>query len=196
MGQANSIDDWQRALRYGIGADGRGLVIMPSQHFSKMSDSDLGSLIAHLQAQPQVDNELPPREISFLATVLIGANQLEVAPALIGDSPVPQNISPEPSVEYGEYLTTIATCQDCHASNFAGNTDPNTGPTGPNLTPGGELAGWQQSDFINALTTGETPSSRQLDPEQMPWMYYQFTDEELSAIWLFLESLPALPTNN
>jgi hypothetical protein len=31
-----------------------------------------------------------------------------------------------------------------------------------------------------------------LDPEFMPWLYFlKMTDDELNAIWLYLESLPA-----
>lgn len=62
----------------------------------------------------------------------------------------------------------------------------------PNLTPGGELAAWSEEDFFKTMRTGITPSGHQLDVE-MPWMYYgRMTDEELRAMWLYLQSLPAL----
>jgi hypothetical protein len=63
--------------------------------------------------------------------------------------------------------------------------------TALNLTPGGELAGWTQADFITTLRTGVTPGGRVLSDE-MPWTYVgQMTDDELEAIWLYLQSLPA-----
>jgi len=62
----------------------------------------------------------------------------------------------------------------------------------PNLTPGGELAFWSEQEFFTTIRSGQTPSGRQLT-EDMPWKHYsQMTDEELSAIWLFLQSLPKL----
>ena len=195
VGERYALEDWVRAIRFGIGGDDRGLVVMPSQHFSHMSDGDLGAIIAYLQTVPSVNNKVPPRQVSLMATIFIGAGQLDVSADLIAGDPSPQDISPGSTVEYGEYLTTIATCQDCHAGNFAGNSDPNAGPTGPNLTPGGELHGWGYRDFVDALRTGVTPGGRQLDPDQMPWQFYQFSDQELEAIWLFLQSLPELPTN-
>ena len=39
-----------------------------------------------------------------------------------------------------------------------------------------------------------TPSGHQLDPEFMPWENYKvFYDDELKAIWLYLQYLPELP---
>jgi hypothetical protein len=46
-----------------------------------------------------------------------------------------------------------------------------------NLTPGGELAGWSEEQFISAMRSGVTPSGRAMS-ETMPWQYVgQMTDE-------------------
>ncbi|NIW44030.1 MAG: hypothetical protein GWN30_04445, partial [Gammaproteobacteria bacterium] len=64
-----------------------------------------------------------------------------------------------------------------------------------NLTPGGELKGWSEADFINTIRTGVTVDGRTLN-EVMPWRYIgQMTDEELQAIWLYLQSIPPLEQN-
>ena len=61
-----------------------------------------------------------------------------------------------------------------------------------NLTPGGDLGKWTEADFIQALRTGETPEGRRLDNEKMPWRSIgQLTDDELGALWLYLQSLPS-----
>jgi hypothetical protein len=70
-------------------------------------------------------------------------------------------------------------------------------PPGPNLTPGGELGNWSEADFMAALRSGQTPSGKTLDPEQMPWTSFSnMTDSELQAIWAYLSTLPALPDNS
>ncbi len=68
-------------------------------------------------------------------------------------------------------------------------------PTAANLTPGGELANWSEKAFIDTLRNGFTPSGKQLDPQYMPWTTFgQMTDDELKAMWLYLQSLPAKET--
>ncbi|MGZ9235832.1 MAG: c-type cytochrome, partial [Anaerolineales bacterium] len=55
------------------------------------------------------------------------------------------------------------------------------------------LGFWEEEDFVNAMRTGLTPGGHQLDPEFMPWpSYSKFYDEELKAMWLYLQSLPKL----
>lgn len=42
------------------------------------------------------------------------------------------------------------------------------------------------------LRTGVTPYGKALDPEFMPWdVYANMTDEELKALWMYLQSLEA-----
>jgi len=62
----------------------------------------------------------------------------------------------------------------------------------PNLTMGGEMHAWSEADFITTLRTGVTPGGKQLK-DVMPWKYFgQMTHDELKAVWLYLQSLPAL----
>jgi hypothetical protein len=47
---------------------------------------------------------------------------------------------------------------------------------------------------MNTIRTGKTPGGHELDPNFMPWKdYRQFYDDELKAIWLYLQSLSKLP---
>ena len=62
----------------------------------------------------------------------------------------------------------------------------------PNLTPGGELAAWSEQGFFTTMRTGMTPEGRILN-DDMPWKYFgQMSDDELRAVWMYLQSLPAL----
>jgi len=41
------------------------------------------------------------------------------------------------------------------------------------------------------MRTGVTPTGKQLDSELMPWKSMgQMSDDELKAIWLYLQTLP------
>lgn len=200
IGATYSDADWERALRHGIGGDGRVLAIMPSSFYAHFSDEDLAAMIAYLKSVPPVDNDLGGRSIGFPGGVmaLVGFNEFthlgRIDHANAGTFAPPAG----PTAEYGQYLVSVASCAECHAANLAGTSgDPQDGPPpGPNLTPGGALSDWTEADFIAALRSGQTPAGQQLDGELMPWpLYGQMSDTELQAIWAYLQSLPVLPSN-
>jgi len=189
-------EDWVRAIRHGVGYDGRGLSLMPSATWYYLSDEDLGALIAYLKSLPPVDNEMPSTDLGPLGRVMLTLGKLppEIIPNVtVIDHSGPRPIVPKPgvTVEYGKYLAH--TCALCHGANFNGQTITTDAEyLAPNLTPGGELHYWSEEDFMNTLRTGVTPGGKHLK-SAMPWKYFgQMTDDELKAVWLYLQSLPAL----
>ena len=58
IGGVFTDEDYVRAIRHEIGKDGEALVIMPAEEYYKISDDDLGAMIAYLKTLPHVDNEL------------------------------------------------------------------------------------------------------------------------------------------
>jgi len=196
VGATNTDEDWVRAIRHGVGHDGRGLILMPSQIWYYLSDKDLGALIAYLKTVPPVNHQLPRTDLQPLGRVMMALGLLPpgIMPSvLVIDHDGPRPVAPEPGVtlEYGEYLAR--TCTVCHGPHFNGGlirTDAEY--LSPNLTPGGELHFWSEAQFIATLRTGLTPSGHLLK-KVMPWKFFgQMTDEELKAVWLYLQSLPAL----
>jgi hypothetical protein len=125
---------------------------------------------------------------------------LQLAEAVIPNVTVidhyaPRPIAPEPgvTVEYGKYLAN--TCTLCHGANLNGHTlrEGNNVYVALNLTRGGEMVGWTEEDFITTMRTDVTPGGKQLI-DIMSWNYFsQLTDNELKAVWLYLQSLPPLP---
>lgn len=193
VGVTHSDEDWARAIRHGVGYDGRGLIIMPARYFYYLSDEDMGALIAYLKGLPPVDNEMPPLNLGPLGRVMLalGEAPFNLPDAIVIDHNSPRPVTPQPGVtkEYGQYLTHV--CTQCHGENFNGQAMEREGLV-PNLTPGGEVAFWSEEKFIATLRTGVTPGGHQLN-EYMPWKYVgQMTDDELKAVWLYLQSLPAL----
>ena len=181
---------WEKAIRHGIGADGRVLVGMPSEYFNTYSDEDLAALIAYLKQLPAVDNELPKTRPGWLAKVVLGIG-LYTPPAVALD-PAASHAAAAPapgSLDYGRYLVGIAACSECHGAQLKGPEFEGP-PPGPDLTRSGNLSTWMESDFIHAIRTGSTPDERILDPNMMPWPYFsQMTDSQLSDIWSYLSSL-------
>jgi mono/diheme cytochrome c family protein len=179
-----------RAIREGIDKDGVTLVVMPSANYHVMSDADTAALLGYLRNLEPVKNEIPPLQLNAIAKVML-------AMGMFGPNPVGKPITeaqlapPAGTAEHGAYLVSLGVCRDCHGKDLNGGAG---GPAGfaPNLTPGGELASWSESDFITAMRSGTTPSGKLLN-DDMPWKAYsKMTDEDLRAIWLYLQSLPAL----
>lgn len=198
VGATFSDEDWVRAIRHGVRPTGKPLLVMPSQHFYRYSDEDLGAIIAYLKSVPPVDRESGGRQLTVPAHILMALGQFgpAIIPAEVIDHEGPHPEPPEPGVTaaYGEHLSYVATCRDCHGAELNGGQAGPGEPIAPNLTPGGELAGWSQEDFVTLIRTGMTPMGRQVD-DFMPWQAYQnLTDEELQAIWTYVQSLEPLPT--
>ncbi len=195
VGRTNTDEDWIRAIRHGVGYDDRGLIGMPARIWNQLSDTDLGALIAYLKSIPPIDNALPQRRIGPLFRLLLTLGKAPVSEATLIDHDAERLSPPEPGItlDYGEYLALG--CTACHGVNLNGGTIRDLDGalvTALNLTPGGELAGWSETEFLTTLRTGITPSGRVM-PLAMPWVYVgQMTDDELSAIWLYLQSLPPL----
>lgn len=187
--------DWVRAICHGVRPDGKPLFIMPSADFQYISEADLAALIAYLRRVPPVDNRTRPRTFTPLARLLYTAGAFgNLLPAERIDHAASRPFAPRvgPTAEYGAYIVALGGCRTCHGQNLAGGKDSDpAAPPAPNLTPGGELSFWREADFAKLLRHGTTPSGRQLS-RFMPWQALShLNDEELRALWLYLQSLPA-----
>ncbi len=203
VGDSLNDADFVRAIRHGVGPDSRGLIVMHSDIFHNLSEQDLGAVIAYVKSVPPVDHKLPETQATMLGRIMIGSGVLDSdSVPLIPAERIDQNASfaemPAQGVtaEYGGYLMSITLCRMCHGPDLAGGKFPDpsvsTAVT-PNLTPGGELGIWTETQFASTLKTGVTPNRHELDPNLMPWnVFGKMTDDELNAIWLYLQSLPAM----
>ena len=188
-GELSDID-YVRAIRHGVGRDGRAIPFMPSELYNKIGDEDLGAMIAYLKSVPPVDNEVPKTRLGIIARIITVFDQ-SLLPANLIDYETPRSPAPEPgaTLEYGKYLAMM--CALCHGPDLGGALIPDgSGVRAPNITQGGALGAWSEEDFINTLRTGVTPAGNSLDKENMPWeRFSKMTDDELEAVWLYVRSV-------
>ena len=189
--------DWARAIRHGVGADGRALAVMPSSAYQYLSDADLGAVIAYVKSVPPVDHTLPPRSFGPIARAQLAQGKFPLFRVNDVDHGAAQSVSAPPAVitvDYGRYLARIAGCTDCHGPGLSGGpvaAAPPHAPPAANITPSG-IGSWTDTDFARALREGKGTGGRQLD-QFMPYGYFAFTDDELQALWLFVRSVPPRP---
>ncbi len=189
-----NAEDWERAIRHGVGPGGRPLILMPSDDNTTMSEADFAALLAYVQSVPPVDRENPPTRLSLLGSVLLGAGQLPLLTAeRIDHSLRPAQPVAAATVEYGAYMANM--CAGCHGVNFAGGPIPGQPPQFPpaaNLTPKGAIKDWTLAQFGAALRTGVRPDGRKMEPQYMPWSAFSaMTDTEVEALYQYLRSLPS-----
>ncbi len=196
-GAGNWTDDMlARAIREGIGHDGRALVpIMPYQHYRTMSDEDLAAVIVYIRSLPAVRNPLPAIETPFPLSFLMKNVPQPISEAV----PAPDLSTP---ILRGNYLVRMGACADCHTPSENGK--PITGldfagglvfslPTGvvasANVTPDASGISYYDEDlFVRAMRQGKV-GARQLNPAMPWWFYGKMNDEDLKAVYAYLHTL-------
>ena len=198
IGGNYSDADFVRAIRHGVDADGKPLAIMPSRAYWHFSNEDLAAVIAYVQNAVPVDNDRGEKSIKLMGRILMTVGALDILAAeSIDHTGSPPDASEQAvTVAYGEYLVNTGDCHQCHGAALSGAQPEEPGaPLSPNLTPGGAIASWTTADFISSMRTGATPDGRTMNPTFMPWeSYSKMTDEDLTAVFLYLQSLPVLET--
>lgn len=184
--------DWIRALRHGVGKDGKSFWFMPVQHSSAgLSNQELGALICYLKKLPPVDNVHPQKTMKPLGRILTYFNKFQMFPAEIVDHKAifPDTIKPAATAAYGKYL--VVTCQGCHGDGFKGGpAHGENEPPIPDISSIGHVGSWTSNQFITAFRTGKTPEGKSLS-SAMPWKLFgeACTEQELTALYLYLHDL-------
>ncbi len=189
VGQTYSDADWVRAIRHGVDPEGHGLIFMPTDHYFHLSDADLGAVIAYMKSLAPVDNTAPGLALNPVVTALLNSGQSgEVVRARVIDHDAKR---PSPPADYGAYLVKIGGCDFCHGLDLTGGQGPEPGaPPAPNITASGPWGQRTFAEFAHTLRTGIMPGGQPINPAFMPWVGYgRMTDEDLMAIWSYLQSL-------
>lgn len=182
-----SLDDWNRAVRYGVRPDSSLIApFMPYDYFNRLSEADAASVAAYLAGLPPIDNQLPPTSIRPLGYLILGMPRMSPK-ARIADLQQPRTTpAPGPTADYGRYIAST-TCVGCHSENMLGG--PHFDPAGLPAPGLSHVGAWSAEDFNRALRTGVAPGERQLS-DWMPWkLYARFTDEELRALHEYLKTI-------
>lgn len=199
---SGNITDWTdgeiiRAIREGVGKDGRSLLIMPAANLRHLSDEDVQALVAYLRSQPATGEPTPDTRLN-----VFGAMFMNLADFRAAQPPVDHVTAPpeDETADYGEYLVNIMGCRDCHGSQLEGKADNGQpGPTpGPNLTK--IVPQWTEADFMTFFNTGTLPSGNIVptitlksgfSEPRMPWPIVRAatSDSDLKAIYSYLHNL-------
>ncbi|HEX9160735.1 MAG TPA: c-type cytochrome [Thermoanaerobaculia bacterium] len=190
-----------RALRNGVRKDGGLLApVMPYDWLHEMSDADALAVARYLKSLPPVRNAV--RQEPSIAFKLGKLFLLRPVEGTTASAP-----ARAATAEYGGYLAEhVGLCGECHTPRaglqeksdksrlFAGaivaDFPANPSNLTPDMTTG--IGKWSEADFIKTIRTGVNPAGLKVHPF-MPWQENRrMTDDDLSAIYRFLRTLPAI----
>lgn len=174
-----------RAIRQGIGTDGRSLVIMPSATFSRLDDSEVAALIAAIRALPRVGQPTPPRQIGFLGRLGLVTGKFHTAPDEVAQYAGKLPIDLGPQFARGRHMAA-SNCAECHGADLGGGEVGN-GVKAPDLTVAGA---YDLPSFTKLMRTGVPAGGRKLNvmDEVARGGFSHFTDEEIGEIYAYLQA--------
>jgi mono/diheme cytochrome c family protein len=205
-----SLKDWTdgeilRAITSGVSKDGSALFsVMPHPAYGKLDKEDIMDIIAYLRSLPEVKNDVPKSHPDFPMNFILNT--------------IPQkaNFTKRPDkkdqLNYGKYLFTMASCNECHTKQEKGKPVEGMELAGgfefplpggilvrsANITPDAEtgIGSYTEEMFVKRFKF--YADSAYVDPivkagefnTLMPWrMYAQMNEEDLKAIYAYLKTL-------
>lgn len=181
-------DEFARAIREGIGHDGRTIFpMMPYTNYSGLSDEDLASVVVYVRSVAPVRNALPPTQVKFPVNYLVRGVPKPVTEAVHGPNPADR-------IATGKYLVKLG----CGCHNAVNNLDLGGGEylkgpwgesTSANITPDASgISFYDEATFIKALRTGYV-GARRLN-SIMPFGEFQnLNDDDLKAMFAYLRTV-------
>ncbi len=172
----------ERAIRRGIGLDGRALLLMPSEMYYDLSDQDLGRIVAWVRSVPSGETRLPRRSLR-LARFFLVTKRFEPAHVSVPfgrtrlDPPAPGD-----TLRIGEYVARTS-CTACHGMDLRGQ---------PGFAPSLALvAGYSEQEFSTFVRTGVAKGGRELEmmSEVARGRLSRLNDEEVAGLRTYLSGL-------
>jgi mono/diheme cytochrome c family protein len=172
-----------RAIRQGIGTDGRPLLIMPSSQYSRMDDAETAALIAAIRGLPVGGKQTPPNHVGRLGRIGLAAGKLHTQPSQVARyrENMPADLGPQFAA--GRKLAMV-NCAECHGPTFGGG-EPKPGLKAPDLVVAGA---YDLPEFKRLMRTGVPTGGRKLDmmADVSRNDFSHLTDAEIEAIHDYL----------
>jgi mono/diheme cytochrome c family protein len=182
---ARTADDQQlaRAIRQGVGHDGRPLFVMPSATYSRLNDGQVAALIHAIRALPPGGRQMPGVAPGPVGRLGIATGKFRTAPEMVEDYRNAEPLDAGPATAAGRKLA-MTSCSECHGADLGG-AEPKPGEVAPDLKI---AAAYDLAMFKHLLRTGEAAGGRklQLMREVALGNYRYLTDKEIEQLHAYL----------
>jgi mono/diheme cytochrome c family protein len=161
------------AVRHGLTAEGRPLLVMPSELYAGLSDRELAAIASYLASLP---SPLATRETTRWGVglfALVGAGLVHVSAHRIAQVHAASD-------QRGDALDgrTVAGTWGCLGCHGGGDGDPPPPPL-----DAARLGRWTRTDFGRAVRSGVRPDGSRLDAAMPSPAFASLTDDELDALY-------------
>lgn len=177
---------FERALRHGIDAQGRGMYSMPSFNFRHLRDEDVAALYAYLRSAPVAEGPASSSGMPFQIRMAIAMGQDDVMPAWLARLPALEHQSaPDTPLARGEYLA-MTSCNECHGFSLRADVPWESDGRTPDLVA--MMAAYPEEDFRRLMREGVPIGGRDLElmDDVARGRFVHFSDEELSDLYVYL----------
>ena len=170
-------------IRQGIGHDGRGLFIMPSPQYSRLTDVETAALVAWIRTLPRVPGQSRGLSAGPIGRLGLVIGSFRPAPEVVAEFRTQAPVKLGPEHEPARHLASAA-CAECHGPSLMGGS---AGPDqkAPDLRV---AAGYDPAQFRTMMRTGRPPSGRDLGlmSEVARNDFSHLTDAEIDALHAYL----------
>ena len=200
--------DILHAVTTGVSKSGKALFpLMPYHNYRTADKEDIYSIITYIKTLKPIENQVKETKLNFPLNLIVRT------------IPKPAEFQARPdksdTVAYGKYITTLASCGDCHTPQEKGEPIPGMSFAGglkfvlpwgivrtANITPDVEtgIGALTKEQFIKRFKTFDTESAKHIELKPpfdeghfntlMPWTQYAgMTEEDLGAIYTYLRTV-------
>ena len=196
------------AITTGVTKSGNALFpLMPYPNYRISDREDIYSIIAYIKTLKPVENQVKERTLKFPLNLIVNT-----IPKAAEFQKRPEKTD---TIAYGKYMTTLASCGDCHTPQKKGEPVPGMSFAGglkfvlpwgtvrtANITPDVEtgIGSWTKDQFIKRFKSFDNDAAKQIVLKPpfdeghfntlMPWTQYAgMTEEDLGAIYSYLRTL-------
>ena len=170
-------------IRQGIGHDGRGLFIMPSPMYSRLTDKETAALVGWIRTLPRAPGRTRGLSAGPIGRLGLVIGSFRPGPEGVAQYRAEMPVALGPEHEKARHMAAT-NCAECHGPALMGGS---AGPdeTAPDLSV---AAGYDSAQFRTLMKTGRTPSGKDLGlmSEVARNDLSHLTDAEIDALHAYL----------
>lgn len=174
-----------RAIRQGIGVDGRPLFIMPSPQYQYLTGAEAAALIAALRALPTGGETQPANRLGPIGRLGLATGKFQTAPLLVAE--YAQQRLPDYGEAHARGRHLVETlCTECHGALLKGR-EIKPGTISPDLVV---VGAYNADQFRQLLRAGKAVGDRKLDmmTDVAKNNFQYLRDDEIEAIFGYLQA--------